>query len=360
MLYMKINLKHSNISSPKGIYLLLLTLVLSNFACADRSSKESLTSSKKKYALVIHGGAGTIKKENMTEAQEAAYTKKIQEALDAGFQVLENGGHAEIAVQQAINILENSPLFNAGKGAVFNHKGQQEMDASIMDGRTLNSGAVAGIRHIKNPINAAILVKDSTRHVLLSGQGAEDFAKLHGLEMVDSSYFYSERRYQSLLRAQGKEQALIQKKSTNIELIDNHQYGTVGCVALDQNGNIVAGTSTGGMTNKKYGRIGDSPIIGAGNYANNASCGVSCTGTGEYFIRTLAAHQVSNLILLNNFSLKEAVRQVIHQDIDSLGGTGGMIALDKNGNMAWDFNTEGMYRGFKSAHGDNIIEMYNE
>ncbi len=340
-------------------YIFAICLWISFISCQGNIKKESPSKVKNTaFAIVIHGGAGTIKKENMSDAQETVYRDKLQEALDVGFDILNQGGSAEKAVQKTINILEDSPLFNAGKGAVFNSAGQQEMDASIMDGNTLNAGAVAGVKHIKNPINAAILVKDSTRHVLLSGKGAEDFAKLHGLKMEDTTYFYTEKRFQSLLKAQGKEQALLEKNIKNIELIDNHQYGTVGCVAMDKNGNIVAGTSTGGMTNKKYGRIGDSPIIGAGTYANNQTCGVSATGTGEFFMRTLAAHQVSNLMQFKNLGLKEALAQVIHTDIDTLGGTGGLIALDKYGNVAWDFNTEGMYRGYRNANGKNIIEIY--
>jgi beta-aspartyl-peptidase (threonine type) len=310
--------------------------------------------------LVIHGGAGTIKKENMSDAQEKAYREKLQEALDIGYAILEKGGSAQEAVQKTINVMEDSPLFNAGRGAVLNSLGKQEMDASIMDGKTLNAGAVAGVSHIRNPINAAILVKDSTRHILLSGNGAEEFAKQHQLKMEQESYFLTEKRLQQLHQVQGKEQALVRKKIKNIELIDNHQYGTVGCVAIDKNHNIVAGTSTGGMTNKKFGRIGDSPIIGAGTYANNKTCGISSTGTGEYFMRTLAAHEASNLMQYKEMSLQDALKHVIHVEIDSLGGDGGMIGLDKNGNIAWDFNTEGMYRGYRKSTGESIIEIYQK
>jgi len=344
------------------IITVIFTLTLF-IACNNEAVKETKIEVIPKeipFALVIHGGAGTIKKEYMTPKMEAAYTNKLQEALDAGYQVLESGGTAIVAVKKAINIMENSPLFNAGKGAVFNSLGKQEMDASIMDGKTLNAGAVAGVSHIKNPINAAILVKDSTRHVMLSGLGAEEFAKKYDLKFEEETYFFSNKRYQQLLKAQGKEHALLETKKINIELIDNHQYGTVGCVALDKNHNIAAGTSTGGMTNKKFGRIGDSPIIGAGTYANNLTCGVSCTGTGEYFIRTLAAHEVSNLLEYKNYDLQKALHQVVHVAIDSLGGDGGMISLDKNGNIAWDFNTEGMYRAYKKSTGENIIKFYEE
>jgi beta-aspartyl-peptidase (threonine type) len=337
------------------------------FSCAKKlkENKENVsqideTEQEIPFALVIHGGAGTIKKESMTDEQEAAYRAKLQEALDIGYLILEKGGSAEEAVQKTINVMEDSPLFNAGKGAVLNSLGKQEMDASIMDGKTLNAGAVAGVSHIRNPINAAILVKDSTRHVLLSGKGAEDFARQHKLKMEEESYFLTEKRLQQLRQLQGKEQTILKEKIKNIELIDNHQYGTVGCVAIDKLHNIVAGTSTGGMTNKKFGRIGDSPIIGAGTYANNNTCGVSCTGTGEYFMRTLAAHQTSNLMQFKDLSLQDALKQVIHVDIDSLGGDGGMIGLDKLGNIAWDFNTEGMFRGYRKSTGENVIEIYQK
>lgn len=345
------------------LYTISLLALMLFTACkneVETAVPEAVSAKEIPFALVIHGGAGTIKKTLMTPEMEVAYTNKLQEALDAGYQVLENGGTAITAVQKAINIMEDSPLFNAGKGAVFNSAGVQEMDASIMDGKTLNAGAVAGVSHIKNPINAAILVKDSTRHVMLSGLGAETFAKKHGLKFEEAPYFYSDKRFKQLLKAQGKEQALLDLKSMNIELIDNHQYGTVGCVALDKARNIAAGTSTGGMTNKKFGRIGDSPIIGAGTYANNSTCGVSSTGTGEYFIRTLAAHEVSNLVQYQKYDLKKALHQVIHVAIDSLGGDGGLISLDKDGHIAWDFNTEGMYRGYKKSTGENVIKLYEE
>ena len=346
-------------------YSLALLLIVSIISCkkeVDQTKKIESSSKEIPFALVIHGGAGTIKKEYMTPEKEAAYTKKLQEALDTGYKILENGGTSIEAVQKTINIMENSPLFNAGKGAVFNSLGKQEMDASIMDGKTLNAGAVAGVSRIKNPINAAILVKDSTHHVMLSGKGAEEFAKQHQLQFEDESYFYTENRYQSLLRTQEKEGGKVLKKSDSnnkADFIDEHKKGTVGCVAIDKNGNIAAGTSTGGMTNKKFGRIGDAPIIGAGTYANNLTCGISCTGTGEYFIRTLAAHEASNLMQYKNLSIQKSLENVIKQ-VNDLGGDGGMIALDKNGNIAWDFNTAGMYRGYKKSTGENVIKIYGE
>jgi beta-aspartyl-peptidase (threonine type) len=343
-----------------GLSFALVSVVTISCEVTNQNTKKESLQSEIPFALVIHGGAGTIKKEFMTPEMETAYITKLQEALDVGYGILENGGTAIEAVKRTINIMEDSPLFNAGKGAVFNSLGKQEMDASIMDGKTLNAGAVAGVSLIKNPINAAILVKDSTRHVILSGNGAEEFAKQHHLQFEDESYFFTEKRYKQLQKVQGKKKVTLDHSSLyNTDLIDDHKYGTVGCVALDKNHNIAAGTSTGGMTNKKFGRIGDSPIIGAGTYANDLTCGVSCTGTGEYFIRTLAAHEASNLMQYKDLSVQEALNNVIDQ-IDKLGGDGGMVALDKNGNIAWDFNTAGMYRGFKKSTGENEIKIYKE
>ncbi len=346
---------------------LLIIFFFSPFTSCKNDSNINLKEKPLKkeipFALVIHGGAGTIKKEYMTDEQEKAYRDKLQEALDVGYTILKNGGTAIEAVQKTVNIMEDSPLFNAGKGAVFNSLGKQEMDASIMDGKTLNAGAVAGVSLIRNPINAALLVKDSTRHIMLSGKGAEEFARQYHLQFEDASYFYTEKRYKSLIKVKEKagEKILFKiKPKKGSEQIDEHKLGTVGCVAIDKEKNIAAGTSTGGMTNKKFGRIGDSPIIGAGTYANNLTCGVSATGTGEYFIRTLAAHEVSNLIQYKNLSLKKALKHVVHVEIDSLGGDGGLIGLDKNGNIAWDFNTSGMYRAYKKSTGENVIEIYKK
>ena len=346
--------------------LFLLTGLVTS--CDDKKNQKELETAQnptesiaeKPLALVIHGGAGTIKRENMTEEMETAYRAKLEEALDAGYAVLEGGGTSVEAVRQAINIMEDSPLFNAGKGAVFNSLGKHELDASIMEGHTLNAGAVAGVTRIKNPIDAAILVKDSTRHVMLSGAGAEEFVSQYGIEMVETSYFDTEKRLEQLHRAQGKEKVMLDHSSLHESApIDDHKYGTVGCVALDKQGNLTAGTSTGGMTNKKFGRIGDSPVIGAGNYANNLTCGVSCTGTGEFFIRTLAAHEASNLMLYKGMKVDKALEEVIRQ-IQDLGGDGGMIALDKDGNVAWDFNTAGMYRAYRKSTGEKKIEIYEK
>lgn len=314
------------------------------------------------FAIVIHGGAGGIKREYFTQEQQEAYTQKLQEALDAGYAVLEKGGISLDAVQAAINVMEDSPLFNAGKGAVYNSEGNQEMDAAIMDGKTLNAGAVAGVNHIKNPILAARAVMDSSEHVMLSGKGAEIMAKKYGIEMVDSAYFFTEKRLSQLKEMQGTEKTQLDHTSYLIknELIDDHKFGTVGAVAIDKDGNIAAGTSTGGMTNKKYGRIGDVPLIGAGTYANNLTCGISCTGTGEYFIRTVAAHEVSSLIKYKKLTPKEALHEVLFNQIEPLGGEGGIILLDKNGDIFWDFNATGMFRGFKKSNGETKVEMFEK
>ena len=347
----------------KKLPLLLISLLLI-ISCKENTSEKKIkpTRGPNSFAIVIHGGAGGIKKEYFTEAQQVAYTQKLQEALDAGYTILENGGISLDAIQAAINIMEDSPLFNAGKGAVYNSEGNQEMDAAIMDGNTLNAGAIAGVNHIKNPILAARMVMDSSKHVLLSGKGAEIMAAKYGVEMVDSSYFFTEKRMNQLKKLQGKEKTELDHSAFLIknELIDDHKYGTVGAVAIDKSGNIAAGTSTGGMTNKKYGRIGDVPIIGAGTYANNLTCGISATGTGEYFIRTVAAHEVSSLIKFNHFSPAEALHEVLFNQIGPLGGEGGMILLDKNGDVYWDFNSSGMFRGFKKSSGETKVEMFEK
>ncbi len=347
----------------KKLSLLLITLLFILSCKEDVSNKNNeLKREPNSFAIVIHGGAGGIKKEYFTEAQQTAYTQKLQEALNAGYSVLENGGISLDAIQAAINIMENSPLFNAGKGAVYNSDGNQEMDAAIMDGNTLNAGAIAGVNHIKNPILAARMVMDSSKHVLLSGKGAEIMAEKYGIEMVDSSYFFTEKRMNQLKKLQGKEKTELDHTAFLIknELIDDHKYGTVGAVAIDKSGNIAAGTSTGGMTNKKYGRIGDVPIIGAGTYANNLTCGISATGTGEYFIRTVAAHEVSSLIKFKGYSPSEALHEVLFNQIGPLGGEGGMILLDKNGEVFWDFNSSGMFRGYKKSTGEIKIEMFEK
>ncbi len=319
---------------------------------------------KDKISIVIHGGAGTILKSKMTPELEKEYNEKLAEALNKGYSILKNGGTSIEAVEATIIIMEDSPLFNAGKGAVFTHEGTNELDASIMDGRTLNAGAVAAVKHIKNPITLAKIVMEKSWHVLLAADGAEKFAQEQGIPLVQSDYFYTERRWKQLQQLIDQDSRrddslkLENKINPPIETT-NKEHGTVGCVALDKFGNIAAGTSTGGMTNKRFGRIGDSPIIGAGNYANNITCGVSGTGDGEYFIRLNVAKDISNLMEYRNMSVKEAAEAVINK-LTKLGGTGGVIAMDKNGNIAMPFNTAGMYRGYIDEHGKPVLMIYKE
>ncbi|KAF0199431.1 MAG: beta-aspartyl-peptidase (threonine type) [Bacteroidetes bacterium] len=285
------------------------------------------------YVLVIHGGAGNITPERITPEKQGLYEQKLTEALTEGEKILASGGNALDAVVAAVQLMEECPLFNAGKGAVFNAEGKNELDASIMDGKTLKAGAVAGVMTIKSPVEAARRVMDSSVHVMMAGRGAEEFARIQGLEMVDPSYFYTDESWQEYLRVKAK----IEKDG---------RKGTVGAVALDQNGNLAAATSTGGMVYKKYGRIGDSPIIGAGTYANNESCAVSCTGHGEYFIRNSVAFDVSARMLYLGETLEKTAGYIINEKLKSMGANGGLIALDKEGNLSMPFNTSGMFRGY--------------
>ncbi|RIJ47020.1 isoaspartyl peptidase/L-asparaginase [Maribellus luteus] len=303
--------------------------------------------SQKKYTVVIHGGAGVMSKELINETARSEYKAKLNEALELGNKMLAEGATATDVVVKVINIMEDSPLFNAGKGAVFTHEGVNELDASIMEGRTLNAGAVAGVRDIKNPINAARAVMEHSEHVMLSGPGASQFAKEQGLEIVPNTYFYTESRYQSLQQLLKKERERTGKDNT----------GTVGCVVLDSYGNLCAGTSTGGMTNKRYGRIGDSPVIGAGTYANNNTCAVSCTGHGEYYIRLGFARDISALMEYKNLDLQTACREEINK-LTNMRGTGGVIGVDKQGNIAMEFNTSGMFRGYLKSSGEKEIAIF--
>lgn len=303
-------------------------------------------------ALVIHGGAGNIYKENIPDSLQRIYRAKLKEALNTGYGVLNNGGTALETVQAVINILEDSPLFNAGKGAVFTHEGTNEMDASVMDGKTLNCGAVAGVRHIKNPINAAIEVMLHSPHVFMAGDGAEQFAESRGIKMEDAHYFFTEKRYNQLQRARQKTEGSLLSPKTY------YKFGTVGAVALDQNGNIAAGTSTGGMTNKMYGRIGDSPVIGAGTYADNKTCGISATGHGEYFIRAVVAHDISALMSYKNMGIQAAADEVIQKKLVEMGGEGGVIGLDAKGNIMMSFNSNGMFRGYIKKEGQPKVYIF--
>jgi len=305
-----------------------------------------------KYAIAIHGGAGTITRDNMSKEMENKYMIALDEALTIGEEILKKGGTSLDAVERTIMYMENSPLFNAGKGAVFTHDGTNEMDASIMDGRTQNAGAVSGVSNIRNPITAARAVMERSEHVMLSGKGAEEFAVDQGIEIVDPSYFYTERRWQSLQR-------VIEQEQEAETMSEEDKHGTVGVVALDQHGNLAAGTSTGGMTNKKYNRIGDAPIIGAGTYADNASCAVSSTGHGEYFIRYAVAHDIAARVEYKGISLQKAAEEVVLEKLVEKGGSGGIISVDRYGNIAMVFNSEGMYRA-KSTPNGREIKIYKE
>ena len=312
-----------------------------------------------RYALAIHGGAGTILKSTMTPEKELAYTNALTDAIRAGEAVLKKGGTSLDAVEKAIISLENNPLFNAGKGAVFTNEGKNEMDASVMNGKDLTAGAVAGVRNIKNPISLARAVMEKSEHVLLAGTGAEAFAKSIGAEFADDAYFFTQQRFDQLQQAKESGTVIMDHTSATINTgTQEKKFGTVGAVALDVHGNLAAGTSTGGMTNKKFGRAGDSPIIGAGTYANNRTCAVSCTGHGEFFIRAVVAYDISCLMEYKGLSLKEACDVVVMDKLVKLGGEGGLIALDRNGNIELPFNSDGMYRGRISSDEPLYVGIY--
>lgn len=320
--------------------------------CTDKRVDDVSTNNRPEYVLVIHGGAGTITRASMTSEMESDYTEVLQDALDIGQEILENGGTALDAAERTVRFMEDSPLFNAGKGAVFTHAGDNELDASIMDGSNLHAGAVGGVRNIRNPISVARAVMEHSQHVMLVGEGAEQFAVDQGFEPVDPQYFFTQRRWDSLEKLRAKE-------STMDSLSEQDKHGTVGAVALDKSGNLAAATSTGGMTNKRYNRIGDSPVIGAGTYADNTTCAVSSTGHGEYFIRLAIAHDISAMIAYQEVTLQEAADHVIHSKLTNAGGTGGIIGVDRNGEVAMVFNTEGMYRGYAKP-GKREVAIYKE
>ncbi|MDZ4713750.1 MAG: isoaspartyl peptidase/L-asparaginase [bacterium] len=309
---------------------------------------------KTKSGIAVHGGAGTILRSSMTTEKENLYRAGLQEALTAGWSLLREGKSSVDAVQTAVTILENNPLFNAGKGSVFNHNGKHSMDASIMEGETLNAGAVAYVSGVKNPVILARKIMDDPEFVFLSGKGAEDFAREMNLRFEDEKYFYDEYRFRQYKEAL-KENSVQLDHSPSIK---EKKFGTVGAVALDSEGNLAAATSTGGMTNTKFGRIGDTPMIGAGTYANNKTCAVSCTGNGEFFIRAVAAYDVSALMEYKNYTLKEAGEYVVNEKLISIDGEGGLIAIDKDGNICMPFNSEGMYRASVSENSEIEISIY--
>lgn len=312
-----------------------------------------------KYAIAIHGGAGTILKSTMTPEKEKAYLDGLKNAIEAGETILKNGGSSLDAVEKAIRSLEDNPLFNAGKGAVFSNSGKNEMDASIMNGEDLSAGAVAGISNIKNPITLAKGIMQKSEHVFLAGNGAIEFAHLIGSEFEEDAYFFEQMRFDQLQQAKQTDGVFLDHTTDKFENGEK-KFGTVGAVALDIHGNLAAGTSTGGMTNKKFGRVGDSPIIGAGTYANNETCAISCTGHGEFFIRSVVAHDISCLIEYKGLSLKEACDFVVMDKLVKIGGEGGLVSIDKNGNIEMPFNSEGMYRAKKSEDGALFIKIYKD
>src|SRR4029077_14754872 len=304
----------------------------------------------KKIALAIHGGAGTIEPSSMTPERERAYRAGLERALSAGYEILKSGGSSLDAAEAAVRVLEDDPHFNAGKGSVFTSAGTNEMDAAIMDGKTLAAGAVAVLKHVKNPISLARLVMEKSGQVMMDGEGAEAFAKENGIELVDAKYFFTQERWDALQKMKAAEKHRTGRAGKAFVITDQDRHGTVGAVALDRNGNLAAATSTGGTTNKRPGRVGDTPVIGAGTYADDATCAVSATGDGEYFIRATAARDMSALMECRSMSLKDAAQTALDK-VAKLGGTGGLVAIDRQGNVALPFNTSGMYRGYVDPDG---------
>lgn len=320
--------------------------------------QSSAIAQQKNFALAIHGGAGYISPKNLSETQQKAYAEALSQALDIGHKILSEGGTSLDAVSQTIIFLENNPLFNAGKGAVMNAKGKHELDASIMEGKSLDAGAVAGVSNIKNPILAARAVMEKSPHVMLSNEGAEIFAQQQQLERVKNQYFNTPEQLANYKLWKNRQKNPPKKGSQSITGFD--KFGTVGVVALDQEGNLAAGTSTGGMLGKRFGRIGDSPVIGAGTYADNAGCAVSATGHGEFFIRLAVAHHISSLVKYQQNTIEEAGKEVIHKQLQDLGGSGGVIILNTKGEVAFVFNTPGMFRAYRNAKGEEVVKMFGE
>jgi beta-aspartyl-peptidase (threonine type) len=341
-------------------------LVLFSLFFFEKAISQQASANKNKFVLVIHGGAGTILKSQMSPEKEKAYMEALNQALEKGSAILSKGGSALDAVEASVRIMEDNPLFNAGKGAVFTNEGKNELDAAIMNGQNLSAGSVAGVTTIRNPISAARTVMEKSPHVMMVGKGAEQFAAQQGLEIVDPSYFHTESRWKGLQKAKQEDSVNRQpghadsSKKSGLQQTGNkdYKYGTVGAVALDQQGNLAAATSTGGMTNKRFGRVGDAPIIGAGTYANNKTVAVSGTGWGEYFIRLVMAKTISDMMEFGKMKLKPAADEMIMKRLPALGGDGGLIAVDKEGNIAMPFCTEGMYRGYLKEGGKKVVEIY--
>ncbi len=341
------------------------TAALAAFAITG-SANMAFADEKPEYALVIHGGAGTITPDKLTPELDKEIRGTLLKALSTGQDILAAGGTSLDAITATIQVMENSPHFNAGKGAVFTAEGKNELDSSIMDGATLNAGAVSGVSNVKNPITLARAVMEKSVHVMLQGHGAEQFADEQGIERADDAYFYTEYRWGQLQDAKAKQQGPLldhdgkEHSSVQDKTGGDYKFGTVGAVALDQHGNLAAGTSTGGMTNKSHGRVGDSPIIGAGTYANNKSCAVSATGHGEFFIRATVAHSICALMEYGGLSLEEASNRIVMEQLVEMGGDGGIIAVDKDGNMVMPFNTAGMFRGKVSSNIEADVSIYKD
>lgn len=347
------------------LVVVLLILPVTTFAqkASHPETKQLQSPQNPRLGFVIHGGAGVIRRGDLTPEKEKAYRAKLEEAVMAGYKALQNGKTSLDAVQTAINLLEDSPLFNAGKGAVFTADGKNELDAAIMDGKDLRAGAVAGLHHVKNPINLARAVMEKSPHVMMIDDGAEQFAKEQNIELVPEKYFFTQERWDALQKIiqQEKEKAKqANKKVSQVNLREDpyNKFGTVGAVALDKDGNLAAGTSTGGMTYKKYGRVGDVPVIGAGTYANNDTCAVSATGWGEFFIRLGVARDISAIMEYRALPIQQAVDAVIKQKLQKAGGDGGVIAIDKFGNIGISFNSDGMYRAYVDINGKPVVEIY--
>lgn len=341
------------------------TAALAAFATTG-SANMAFADEKPEYALVIHGGAGTITPDKLTPELDKEIRCTLLKALSTGQDILAAGGTSLDAITATIQVMENSPHFNAGKGAVFTAEGKNELDSSIMDGATLNAGAVSGVSNVKNPITLARAVMEKSVHVMLQGHGAEQFADEQGIERADDAYFYTEYRWGQLQDAKAKQQGPLldhdgkEHSSIQDKTGGDYKFGTVGAVALDKHGNLAAGTSTGGMTNKSHGRVGDSPIIGAGTYANNKSCAVSATGHGEFFIRATVAHSICALMEYGGLSLEEASNRIVMEQLVEMGGDGGIIAVDKDGNMVMPFNTAGMFRGKVSSNIEADVSIYKD
>jgi L-asparaginase / beta-aspartyl-peptidase len=329
--------------------------VRSSTAATERGTENQSGMEAKKIGLAIHGGAGTIERSKMTAEKEREYRAGLERALTAGYEILKRGGSSLDATESAVRVLEDDPHFNAGKGSVFTSAGTNEMDAAIMNGKTLAAGAVASLKHIKNPISLARLVMDKSGHVMMDGEGAEAFAKENRMELVEQKYFFTQERWDALQKIKAAEKNRTGRAARAIT--DQDRHGTVGAVALDQNGNLAAATSTGGTTNKRPGRVGDTPVIGAGTYAKNATCAVSATGDGEYFIRATVGRDVSALMEYRGMSLREAAQAALDR-VAKLGGAGGLIAIDQKGNVILPFNTAGMYRGYVDPNGKFVVEIY--